>query len=966
VGQAFEFANLSCRKSVTFFGRSIETKMKSSFFLFSALTVALLMPLVSIQAAIIKVPGDHQTIQAGINAASSGDTVLVSDGQYQENIIFPLGTDLIVKSENGPDVTFINGNSIGSVVTFNNGQWSEWVLEGFTLENGYAADGGGVYCFNSYVTIINCTIFGNTAYQGSGGGIYVGSSSDQQVQGSATGEGMEGYSSVNCEFVSTIKIRDSRITDNLATLNGGGICSVDSSLIVTGSILSLNTTFNLGGGVYYGTSGSEPDVESIKLALRDLDISSNSATDGGGLVIVRFLVSERSVLDDRNVAPDLNPQLVEDSGGSIHVVWESDEDVTGVGEYSGIYQTANDGSGWSTPNMVSRDNSKADFHPQIIEDSNTLYAVWESKDDVDGSGNDYDILFSVNSGSGWSAPELVNTDGTSDSSGEFNPQIIKDLSGTLHAVWHSSGDPGPTGTDLDIFYASNSGGGWSAPNLLNINGTSDGSSVDGYAQIVADSSGTLHAVWHSNTNLNNMAGIDYDIFYATNNGGGWSYPSLLNQNGTSDTKPDAYPQIIEDSLGTLHAVWHSSENLDGTAGPDDDIFYASKNGGNWSAPSLVNTSGTSDTGDDWDPQIVAASDGSLKVVWESNEDMDEADTDYDIFCTTNSGFGWSVPRLLNVNGKIDSGDDYLPQIIEDSSGGIFHVVWESNEDLAGSGTDYDIFYTKGTCGCWSNPSAVNPGADLGTQRTLFEGNIAANNGGAIYLESSNMPISNCSISKNEANGFGGGIYCTDSSPTITNCTIADNNAPSGGGVYDHNNSNPILTNCILWENVTDEINYDGETSLPVVNYCDVKDGWPGTENIKLDPLFANTQNGDYHLRSASGRWDLDIQEWVIDAKTSPCIDKSDPNSRWIAELWPHGKSMNIGAYGGTPQASMSLSNVGNKADLNNNGFVNAKDLALFVDMWLAEDVLLSEDINRNGSVNFFDFGEFAGQWDWQE
>jgi len=37
-----------------------------------------------------------------------------------------------------------------------------------------------------------------------------------------------------------------------------------------------------------------------------------------------------------------------------------------------------------------------------------------------------------------------------------------------------------------------------------------------------------------------------------------------------------------------------------------------------------------------------------------------------------------------------------------------------------------------------------------------------------------------------------------------------------------------------------------------------------------------------------------------------------------------------------------------------------------VDMWLVEEVLLSEDINRNGMVNFSDFAEFAGQWLWEE
>jgi predicted outer membrane repeat protein/parallel beta-helix repeat protein len=261
---------------------------------------------------------------------------------------------------------------------------------------------------------------------------------------------------------------------------------------------------------------------------------------------------------------------------------------------------------------------------------------------------------------------------------------------------------------------------------------------------------------------------------------------------------------------------------------------------------------------------------------------------------------------------------------------------------------------------------VNPGANRGILNIRFVENYAENNGGAIYLEQSNTPIFNCIISDNDANDLGGGIYFSESPSTVKNCTIIDNNAPAGGGVYDHNNSSPILTNCILWANVTQEISYDGQESFPVVNYCDVKDGWPGKGNIKLDPLFADSQDGDYHLLSVSGRWDPNTQLWFTDASTSPCVDTGDPNSKWTAELWPHGKSINMGAYGGLPQASMSLSNLGNRADLNNDGFVNGKDLGLFVNMWLADDLLLSEDINRNGLVNFSDWSEFAGQWHWEE
>ena len=109
-----------------------------------------------------------------------------------------------------------------------------------------------------------------------------------------------------------------------------------------------------------------------------------------------------------------------------------------------------------------------------------------------------------------------------------------------------------------------------------------------------------------------------------------------------------------------------------------------------------------------------------------------------------------------------------------------------------------------------------------------------------------------------------------------------------------------------------------------------------------------------------------LGDWVLDDVNSPCIDAGDPNSDWTAELWPHGKRVNMGAYGGTPQASMSLSTAGNIADLNTNALVDYTDLMMFTNKWLYEEVLLPEDLDRNGVVNFTDFAEFAGQWLWEE
>ena len=259
----------------------------------------------------------------------------------------------------------------------------------------------------------------------------------------------------------------------------------------------------------------------------------------------------------------------------------------------------------------------------------------------------------------------------------------------------------------------------------------------------------------------------------------------------------------------------------------------------------------------------------------------------------------------------------------------------------------------------------------GTVRhNIISYNSAFSGGG---LNSCDGMIKNNIVIGHSAVYGGGACNCNG---IISNCTFVGNYAVNGSGIYDCSGS---ISNCIIWQN-----GLGAETQLQncsVPSYSCIEN-WSGggVGNISSDPCFAQMgywqdmgtywdwvdNDSDYHLKSEVGQWDPNTSEWVTDTNTSPCIDAGDPNSAGTAELWPHGKRINMGASGGTPQASMSLSTVGNKADLNNDGFVNVEDLALFVDMWLVEEVLLSEDINRNGMVNFSDFAEFAGQWLWEE
>ena len=79
----------------------------------------------------------------------------------------------------------------------------------------------------------------------------------------------------------------------------------------------------------------------------------------------------------------------------------------------------------------------------------------------------------------------------------------------------------------------------------------------------------------------------------------------------------------------------------------------------------------------------------------------------------------------------------------------------------------------------------------------------------------------------------------------------------------------------------------------------------GTGCIAKDPCFADAASGDFHLKSAAGRWNG--ATWVKDTVTSPCIDAGEVSAAYANEPTPNGNRANMGAYGNTAEASKSTS-----------------------------------------------------------
>jgi len=830
----------------------------------------------SLPASVINVPADQPSIQAGINAATNGDTVLVADSTYYENIKF-MGKAITVASHFLVDDdtshisnTIIDGSqpsnpNIGSVVSFSAGEDTNSALCGFTITNGTGTlfyygyqvrSGGGIYCLNSGASIENNKIINNSVSHNSasGGGISVISTSSIIVHANVKGNEIK-----------------NNIINGINESEGGGTFFWNSGGKLIGNVINNNSSVcsnsrAWGGAVFFRSTASIPQPAFVIFI--DNQVSNNlaSGTDtsptgyygalGGGL----FVLSTNALISSNIISHNKISGVYNAGGAGIYI--SNVSIITKINNNIISYNRVLQGTGWGSGLFIDYLCS-----PSIINNTITF------NDATYGGG-----ICSSNSNSVVMNSIIWGNQAPNDPS-------IHVVSGSINVVHSDIQDtlwPGQGNINLDPLFA---------PDSIHLSSVSPclGAGIDKWL---------IWSTWYY------APDTDFE-------GDPRPWPANSMPDMGADERPNSGIITVPGDFPTIQAGIDTAMSGD-TVLVSQGTYYENINfnGKNIVVGSLTLTTG--DTSYISHTVIEGCGENDPIVTFTNGEDSTAVIIGFtikEIFSMWSANPGIAIynssPRLkyLKIEGIRAVRAFGFPQwgaglAILNSSSVMENLIIRGNQAFSGGfgGNTYG-----GGIGCsYSNLSMKN---------VVIKNNWAGS-GGGIVCDSSTLNLINVKIINNHAPnqwGIGGGIHSSYSTIYMQNTLVCNNEL---GGIYSDGASKIRMINSIMWYN-NQEIELSGDSNFVTIAYSDIQHELDSMitnnndtvfwleGNIGDDPMFVDHANGDYRLQAGSPCIDAGIQDTFL-------VYNNNQDTLFVPVIAYLGNAPDMGGYEFDPVSSIEI------------------------------------------------------------
>jgi len=742
-----------------------------------------------LSATIINVPGDYQAIQAGINASDDGDTVLIAQGIYFENLI--LQKEIVLASNaiyDDLDSDFHNNENInetiisgppepddpnkGSCLVIRYGD-IEPTIFGLTFQDGLGTtmsvsdcgvfsnerSGGAILIYEAYPTIVYNRFLNNGGGENTGGGV---------VAAVTNGGAISHYDTEDVEF------DEDR---NSSSQNTSSSRTIPGTLNIQNNYFEGNSS---GDGENVYSHGYEGDIDVSYSVFEDIDCETNTVNefvlqsaenaadyiqnDISGVCIESnsFYVSDDG--DDSNDGTEEAP--LKTIGHALSLVRDAETPTT-IYLNPGVYSPSTNGERFP---IVLPDNV------ELIgdESENTIL-------DAEASANDQAAVMIIKEVESVRVANLTLSGGYSEGHGCTGGGGILV---TADDMYNLNGDAQQSNPVIENVIIENNhshnGGGVSffrveGPSISNAIIRNNTASFHGGGIFVYVSNTTITDVEiHNNVCL----GYPWGGFDIVGHGGGL----FLADGGGEFTGLN-----IHNNASAMHGGGMGSAG----SGSDSDDQYS------WS---LTNST----IKDNYGPWL-----GGGLWIWD--------------------GAYGAPPLIKNVNIENNSSGIAGGGFLSNYTNPVFENCTIQNNEATGDG--------GGLC-FWGNSSPV-------LTDCVISGNTGTGEGGGIYAGGGNLSMTRCAVVDNYTSYYNAGISVDGATATVTNCTISGNTSPYGAGIEAWNGGSADITNAIIWDNSPQAVSQAGGNLY--IWYSDIEDGFDGEGNIDADPLFVGANSGDYTL-----------------------------------------------------------------------------------------------------------------------